>query len=255
MPHLWKSSLLRGLGLFIILFATLLAAAAYYPTFEENAPLYKVLAALPIMEELLDVVEEGGVWGYMAGQQYFKGCNTMGVAAAILFAVGAVAGESERGTLEVWLARPVSRDRLLLERWLGGALAICVPVFASSYLMNGMMAFSGVDGRFSYLLLTLASAHQCALLLALYSATFFFSVIGDQPHRITFGMLFFNMAMFSMYMVESITKYSLFRLSDPGRFLTIQKNMSLQGSVVVPLLAIAVGFLGLSLWRFRHRVP
>ncbi len=255
MPHLWRSTLLRGLGLFAILFAALLAAAAYFPTFEENAPLYKTLAVIPTLKEILNVVEEGGVWGYMAGQQYFKGCNTMGVAAAILFAVGAVAGESERGTLEVWLGRPVSRDRLLLERWLGGALAVCVPVFASSYAMNWMMDFSEVDSHFSYTLLTLASAHQCALLLAIYSATFFLSVIGDQPHRITFGMLFFNMGMFSMYMIESITKWSLFRLADPSRYLTIQRNMSLEGGVVYPLLAVTAGFLGLSLWRFRQRVP
>jgi ABC-type transport system involved in multi-copper enzyme maturation permease subunit len=61
------------------------------------------------------------VFAYVTGQHFFKGCNTLGTAAAVLLAVGAVAGEAHRGTLEIWLARPLSRRRILSERWVQGA--------------------------------------------------------------------------------------------------------------------------------------
>ena len=40
-----------------------------------------------------------GVSAYVTAQHFFKGCNTLGAACAILFAFGAIAGEAHRGTL------------------------------------------------------------------------------------------------------------------------------------------------------------
>jgi len=42
------------------------------------------------------------VIGYISGQHFFKGCNTLGTAAAVLFAVGAVAGDVCGRIRSVW---------------------------------------------------------------------------------------------------------------------------------------------------------
>jgi ABC-type transport system involved in multi-copper enzyme maturation permease subunit len=62
-------------------------------------------------------------------QHFFKGCNALGGMVAVIFAMNAVAAEAQRGTLEIWLARPLSRRRLLLERWAAGAIWLSLPVF------------------------------------------------------------------------------------------------------------------------------
>ena len=119
MPHLWRTTAWRTLGHFLVLGLALFAALMYFPTFAENIGKYRDLVPIPALKDLVGQLEEGGLWAYVAGQHYFKGCNTMGIAAAVLFACGAVAGEAQRGTLEIWLARPVTRTRLLLERSFG----------------------------------------------------------------------------------------------------------------------------------------
>ena len=255
MPRPWRSALLRGSGLFVVLALALLAAIVYFPTFAENIEHFKKIALIPALKRVVGDIEEGGVWAYVAGQQFFKGCNTMGIAAAVLFACGAVAGESHRGTMEIWLGRPVHRTRLLLERWLSGALAVCVPVFASSLLVNPMLTLSDVEARFSTSLLLLSSTHQSLLLLAVYSLTFLYSTVGTQPTRIAFVMLFAAMIEFSMYLVETITNFSLFRLSDIDRFLAIEKTGALDLRIAVPLAAVSLVALAASIHLFSRRLP
>lgn len=255
MPRLWRSSLWRGIGLFLVLFVSLFAAVLYFPTFAENIGKYSKLVPIPALRELVGQLEEGGLWAYIAGQHFFKGCNTMGVAGAVLFACGAIAGESQRGTLEIWLARPVTRTRLLLETYAAGALSVIVPVFASSLTVPLMLSVKQIEIDFAPRLLWLASLHQSALLLAIYSLTFFFSTIGTQPTRIAFLIMFAAMIEFSFYMIERLTDFSLFRLTDVQRFLELQDSGQLDLRIVLPLLTISVGLLGLSVWRFGRRLP
>lgn len=255
MPHLIRSTLWRSLGLFLVLALNLFAALLYFPTFAENIGKYSKLMPIPAIKELVGQLEQGGLWAYIAGQHYFKGCNTLGLAAATLFACGAVAGESQRGTFEIWLARPVTRTRLLLERFFAGAFSIAAPVFASSLCVPAMLAVKGIPIDFDPRLLVLASVHQSTLLLAVYAATFFASTIGNQPTRIAFFVLVVGTLEFSSYMVETLTDYSLFRLTDVERYIELQKSMQLDLRIVLPLLAITALFAGLSTWRFRTRLP
>src|SRR6186997_3301508 len=115
-----------SLALTVILELMLVAAIRFFPNFEEHFETLRILAGISSLQGIMNQIEESGVVGYVVAQQFFKGCNTLGTAAAVLFAVGAVAGEVHRGTFELWLARPFTRSRLLAERFATGALALVV---------------------------------------------------------------------------------------------------------------------------------
>ncbi|WP_419190288.1 ABC transporter permease subunit [Saltatorellus ferox] len=243
-----------GLGFLLVLEMMLAAAIYWWPSFAENIGKYKVIASpIPMLKQLVDQVDRGGVAGYVVGQHFFKGCATLGTAAAILFASGAVAGEAHRGTMELWLARPVSRLRLLTERYVLGLLAVIVPVFASSYTIPALL--TRVDQTMQWSDLTRCSIHMAAFLGVVYSIAFLWSSLGSEPLRISFVMLFASILTFAIYMVETITNYSLYRIVDIEVFMEIVMRNRLDWRFVGPMLAISAVLYLLSLRAFQRRVP
>ena len=80
---------LYSVAFFVILELMLVAAILYWPSFSENIGAVRALiGGIPAVGDLLDELEDAGVFGYIAGQHFFKGCNTLGTAAAALFAAG-----------------------------------------------------------------------------------------------------------------------------------------------------------------------
>ena len=250
---------LRGLALFALVYTVLLevmlaAAILFWPEFSENlATLRSMTSAIPIAGEFLDRVGDTGVVAYILGQHFFKGCNALGTAAAVLFAAPAVAGEAQRGTLELWLARPVSRARLLSERYLAGALALSVPIFLSSLTIPALAA--RVDELEPYGPYLLCSVHQALFLLAIYSVTFLCSCLGSNPTRISLAILFVSTFEFALYMIKVVTHWSLFRLADLDVLLGIADEGRLDWTLCGPLLAVSAACFAGALLAFRRRTP
>ena len=111
-----RSYAFSSFGFFFLLEAMLAAAILFWPSFEETVEAVKSIAPIRFLRDVVDGMAKEGVVAYVNGQHFFKGCNTLGIAAAVLLAMNAVAGEAQRGTLEIWLARPQSRTRILLEQ-------------------------------------------------------------------------------------------------------------------------------------------
>ncbi len=244
---------MRSLGFFVVLEAMLVAAILYWPSFAENVGSVKSLAApIPMLAEMVKAIEQVGVSAYVIAQHYFKGCDTLGVAAAVLFAMGAVAGEAQRGTMEIWLARPVTRTRLLTERYVLGLLGVSLPVFASSLTVPWLLTF--VDETMAYGDLLRASLHGSLFLGAVYSITFLFSALTSDPVRIAFVMIFLTVFQFALYLVKTLTHYSLLRMADVETFLGIVNKDRLPGLTAGLAGVCVVCWLG-SLWAFRRRVP
>lgn len=253
MPRTVRSAaLVTGLYLFV-LELMLVPAILYWPRFAENIPAVKALMPIPFAQNMMDVIDEAGVEPYVFLQQYFKACNILGAAAAVLFAVGAVAGEANRGTLEILLSRPVSRRRILLERYALGALQVSVPIFLTSATIPWLLA--QVDETMSLWTLMLCSAHESLFLIALFSLTFFCSAVGREPVKIAIGILFFAIFQFSIYVIQKVTHLSLFRMADLNVFMRISKRQELDGSLVGLLLAFCAVMLVASLHAFERRVP
>ena len=95
-----RNYLLFGTMLFVVLEALLAVAIIWWPSFSENTGALKRLAApLPMLADQLNLIDMIGVPAYVVAQHFFKGCNTLGAAAAVLLAMNAVAGEAQRGIL------------------------------------------------------------------------------------------------------------------------------------------------------------
>ncbi|MFT4648314.1 MAG: ABC-type transport system involved in multi-copper enzyme maturation permease subunit [Planctomycetota bacterium] len=243
-----------SLFLFIILQGLLYAAIHWWPAFTENMGALKALASpLPILADQIRLVDKLGAPAYVAGQHYFKACNILGSTAAILFAANAIAGEAQRGTMEVWLARPVSRLRLYSERFIMGQLAIGIPVFLSSLTVPALLETVGTSMSYSDLIR--CSFYQWIFLGSIFSVAFAFSALGEQPLKIAFILLFLCIAEFAIYMVKTITNYSIFRWSDIQTYATmIGKNVMPMDRVVI-MLAIQVVAFSAGFVIFRRRTP
>ncbi len=248
-----RSMVWRAIAFFVVLEAMLIPAILYWPDFQKHIAQIRGLAPLPVLRNIVDTLEQGGVFAYVTGQHFFKGCNTLGTAAAVLLAAGAVAGESQRGTLEIWLARPVSRRRMLSERFVQGALAVVVPVFATTLTIPALVEHIGTHIELAPLLLS--ATQECALLLAIYSLTFFLSTVARAPLGIAFAVLCFTIFQFAVYLVERLTHWSVFRLADVERFLDIERTHSLDWRRFAPLVALTLIFYVAALISFERRTP
>ena len=248
-----RSILWRAIGFFLVLEAMLVPAILYWPDFQKHVDKLRALAPIPVLRNVIDTLEEGGVFAYVTGQHFFKGCNTLGTAAAVLLAVGAVAGESHRGTLEIWLARPLSRRRILTERYVQGALAVALPVLLSTLTIPPLVAHVGAEIQLAPLMRS--ALHQCAMLLAIYSVAFFLSTRARAPLGIAFVLLFFTIFEFAVYLVERLTNWSVFRMTDVERFLDIQRTGSFDWRVLGPLLGTCGAMYVAALISFERRTP
>jgi ABC-type transport system involved in multi-copper enzyme maturation permease subunit len=237
----------------LVLEAMLVAAILFWPEFAANLASFRSMtSAIPIAGEMLQKVDEEGFPAYVLAQHFFKGCNALGTAAAVLFAAPAVAGEAHRGTLEMWLALPFSRTRLLLERWLAGALALTVPVFLSTLTIPLLGA--RVDEYEPYAPYLACAAQQSLFLLAIYAVTFLCSCLGSNPNRIALAVLFVTVFQFALYMIKTVTHWSLYRLCDMDVLLAIA-----DGAWSAPNLAVLLTTTGLALlaswFAFQRRTP
>jgi ABC-type transport system involved in multi-copper enzyme maturation permease subunit len=243
-----------ALAFFVLLEAMLAAAILFWPEFSANlSSLRSMTSAIPILGEQMQKVEEHGFPAYVLAQHFFKGCNALGVAAAVLFAAPAIAGEAHRGTLELLLARPFSRRRILAERWLGGALALVLPVVLSTLTIPALGA--RVDEYEAYGPYLLCAAHQSLFLLAVYAVTFLCSSLGTNPSRITMTVLFVAVFQFALYMVKTVTHYSLFRLCDMDVLLALHQDGEWRWPVVGALAATVLASLTAACVAFERRTP
>lgn len=254
MERALRSYLGPALGYLLVLEGLLAAAILFWPSFRDNVESLKAIAGpLPMLRDMVTQIGAAGVAAYVHGQHFFKGCNTLGTAAAILFAMSAVAGEAHRGTLELWLARPFSRPRLLLERYFAGALALVLPVFLSTASVPWLLGFVGESMALGPLML--CAAHQSLFLLALYSATFLCSTLASRPILIALWMIFFTTLEFSLYLVKTLTDYSIFRLTDIETFARITSRGALAPAPTLGLALLSLALTAASLHAFARRVP
>jgi len=230
-----------SLAYFVILEVMLVGAVLFWPSFSTNLPAIQLMAsAYSVVSDLVAAIDDKGARAYVIGQHFFKGCSTLGTAAAVLFAAPAVAGEAHRGTLELWLARPFSRTRLLFERYAAGAVALIVPVFLTTLTIPSLCAYVGEAQPQPYGPWLLAAVHQALFLLAIYSTTFLVSSVGSHPTKIALAMLFLTTFEFSIYMIKVVTHWSLFRLCDLRKLLDVVERGALDVRVVGPLCAWSV---------------
>lgn len=241
------------LAYFVVLEALLVFAIVFWPRFEDKAELFRGLIPLEAIDKIFDRIGDEGVSAYVLVQHYFKGCNLVGAVVAVFFAMSAVAGEAHRGTLEIWLARPFSRRRILTERYVAGALGVTVPVFVSTATIPPLMGLVNEELAFGPLML--CALHQSVFLLALHALAFAWSCASSRPLVIGFTLLAGSIFEFALYVVEHLTHASVLRLSDLEVYSRIYARGTLDPLTFGPLVLWTAGCFVLAQRLFARRVP
>jgi ABC-2 type transport system permease protein len=140
---------------------------AVYPTVRDNPELNKMVKDYP--DALKAFIAFGGNLDYVSGAGYLGSelFSFMVPLLLVIAAVGAgaraIAGEEEQGTLDLLLANPVSRRRLLLEKL--GALGVEIVLLAFVLWLSLLVGVEivGMDVSAAHLAAATASAALLAL--------------------------------------------------------------------------------------------
>lgn len=141
---------------------------AVYPTVRDNPDLDRMVRDYP--EALKAFMSFGGELDYASGAGYLGGelFSFMVPLLLLVAAVGAgaraIAGEEERGTLDLLLANPISRRRLVLEKL--AALAVEVAILALVLWLSLVVGVEAVGMDVSVAHLAAATASAALLALA-----------------------------------------------------------------------------------------
>lgn len=123
--------------------------AAVYPSLEGNSSYSKLIDEMPKAYRALFSVASGADFATAAGYLNTELLSFMGPLLVLLYAIaagsGAVAGEEDRHTMDMVLANPISRGRLVVGRYLvlaGGVLALMAVLWIA---LLGAGAAAGMD--------------------------------------------------------------------------------------------------------------
>lgn len=147
--------------------ALIATTVAFWPAFQTEADLSKIVEALP--KEIIDafgLADFGSPAGFLRGNLYAVIVPLLLAVAAVMLTNGQTAGEEDAGRLELYLAQPVSRQAVFIGR-LGASLWWLVVIAAVM-----LIAQLASDAAFGLSIGTdrlLATTVLCVLLAAWYA--------------------------------------------------------------------------------------
>jgi ABC-type transport system involved in multi-copper enzyme maturation permease subunit len=190
---------------------------------------------------------------------FFRGANLVGTAAAVLFGTGLFARERENQTFEFLLARPVSRTRLLWQKYWPAAVCVVTPLFvvnASAILWSRV-----IDLDLPKWELFLASVHAAVFALCFLTATTWVSILLRVQAHTAAVVGAFAVVQIGVYLTQRIRQYSLFHLADFEWYGPILAGNTPAWQMFDPIRShgyttwlslAALGFYGLA-WRALRR--
>jgi ABC-type transport system involved in multi-copper enzyme maturation permease subunit len=205
---------------YLLLLEFLLVAAVYYwPILAESIRKNPFLENLMPIKSLKDAFatfrhrdQDIAYGAYLATQQFFKGCNIVGIACAVLMGTGAIARERENGTLELLFSRPVGRARILSGKFAVIATCVIVPIFLTS--LTAIPLSAQIDRPVALGPILHASFHAALFVLDFLCLTLLLSALFPTQVHVAFAVGGFTVVQVGLYFVQQIRAFSIFRLSD-----------------------------------------
>jgi len=220
---------------------------AFFPTMLENAKeLEEAFANYP--KEFLEAFDItsmetmfANLEGFLAVEYYSIIWPIIAIILVLSCGGGAIAGEIDRGTIEVLLAQPVSRARLYWAKYLAGTIIIVAFVILSNLFVPPLASFYNVEFQWKSLLMI--SALGFLFSLALFSIAMMFSALSSSKGR---AASIGGVIVIMMYGLDLISKFkeSVEGVKYLSFFHYFDHNAALLDHQIAPL-AIAV-FLGVS---------
>jgi ABC-2 type transport system permease protein len=246
----------RGLlGWTIAIGAVALLYTAYYPAVSQPA-MAKAIEAYPdAMKKAFDMADLTSPAGYLASTVFGLLVPVLLAVYTIVTGSRTVAGDEESGVLDLVLAHPVSRTRLLLSRLAAlatGVVLVSAVVLLLVYAMSGPAKLSSLGfGRLAATSVQLALFGICigALTLAVGAAT------GRRSAAVAAGTVVAVLGYFANNLGPQVAALAWTQRLSPFHYLLGGKPLvnGLQVVDCLVLLSAAVVFAALGLAAFTRR--
>lgn len=188
--------------------------------------------------------------GFMAAENYSIMWPILMIIFVISYASSTLAGEINKGNIELLLSQPLSRSQIFLAKYLSGLFLTLTLVFSSNLLIIPLAKIAGIDVNYkSYIMISITGG---LFSIAIYSLTFMFSSMyssAGKPASLIMAILIFMYAIKILANVEQsidFLKYlSFFHYYDSNAAL-IDNSISTLSLIIfgaVTLLSTIVGII------------
>lgn len=225
---------------------------ALFPTFSsQSAALEEMIKTFPesFMKAFnFDMASLNTIEGFLSTEQYSFFWPMLVIALTLGFAGTAIAGEVEKGTIEILLSQPISRTKLFLSRFFAGVYSLLLFAIVSIFIAIPLMEIYKVSYTLNnFFILTLMGF---LFGLSILSLGFCFSSIFSDKNKVYFltgGLVFVS---YALNIVSSLKenldflKYgSLFYYFNPSQILLHSElsNISILFFVTLTLAAFITG--------------
>lgn len=148
------------------LFVLALTMAALYPAVRSNPQLATLKETYPkALRSLFGITDLTTGIGYMRAEVFSLIAPLLLIVLAVLWGSDLIAGEEDRGTIDILLANPISRTRVLIEKW--AAMIVGVTVTGAALSAGLAIAIPSVNLRIGAAGVT-AAVVSVVLLAALF---------------------------------------------------------------------------------------
>jgi ABC-2 type transport system permease protein len=193
--------------------------------------------------------------GLLIVELYQWGIELLLAGYVILFTASFISSEIEKKTIDLLLANPVSRTRILLEKY--GAMIVMVVMIDVALFIEVIagLAYIGEETDIEWLVYT----HMLFMpfLLAVGSYSTFLSTLFDDTRRamsVGLGILLGSFLLDSISLTReryaSISKVTLFHYFDPGMNLILHE---VEWNHVIILCVVAIAFLAAAVVWFNKK--
>jgi len=235
---------------FVFMGAVAVVQTVFWPKIRVMLP--SILEVVPQKFKFLigGMQQEGFVY-FTITQQMMKNIGMFGSALAVILGASAVAKEVEAGTIELLLAQPISRKRVLLEKYLFNLGVLFIPVVISTLLTYPAALIIGESISLAGLLI--AGLYGFCIVAVVYSFTFFLGVMIDAQMQVLVAGLGFCLVMFILTVFKSTNFLSLYGYMglDDMRPIFTSHAVPLTEMTVFALFCAA--FFTASRWRFSKK--
>lgn len=241
--NLWK--IIAG---FLILIAVAVFTVASFPVIKQVFG-----KGLPVGMKLPAQMEEQFIRStdfkyYVVWQWFNKNLLQLGFILAVLLGIGTIAGEIQAKTAEFLLSKPISRLRVILEKYCVMCCALFVAVLVSTLAVYPTALIIGEEVSLIRVLLAILPVFPA--LLAVFSYTFFFSTIFNDQIKTAAASIGLSVIFVILGVLEKTQKLSLFYYADASKvFLKGQ----LPWTNILGLLAFTLIFLPFSIYLFQRK--
>jgi beta-exotoxin I transport system permease protein len=235
--------------------ALCLFTVSFYPSLSKSPGITQYLDQAPEwVKSLVGSVDYALPVGYLEGELFSLMAPILFLIFAISRGSGAIAGEEQAGTLDLLLANPLSRRRILLEK--AASMAVATLALGVAFWIGLALGALMVGMDINYLHLADAT-FSCALLGLLFGAVALAAGSASGKRGLTIGVAAaLGVAAFFLNSLVPLVK-GLEGLSKLSPFYYYLNSKPLENGLnwlhVTVLIAATIFFIGLSVFIFDRR--